>query len=216
MLENNRISIIIAVFCRLLFAWKSFQSISDNCFERLLKIIQFFLQLLQLVLDSQLFQQILDIFPFTIYKLKKVIGLDHDNFIKFICCPKCNTLYQYKDALVTDSSGLKRSQLCSFVLFPNHTQRRMREPCGTALMKEVYSISGKEKHCYPYKVYVYQPLKTAIEILISRDEILQELHRSIISHDDDYFDYDGNLWNCLLYTSPSPRDKRQSRMPSSA
>ena len=26
----------------------------------------------------------------------------------------------------------------------------------------------------------------------------------------------GELWVCLLYTSPSPRDKRQSRMPSSA
>ena len=26
----------------------------------------------------------------------------------------------------------------------------------------------------------------------------------------------GRLWVCLLYTSPSPRDKRQSRMPSSA
>ena len=26
----------------------------------------------------------------------------------------------------------------------------------------------------------------------------------------------GNLYSCLLYTSPSPRDKRQSRMPSSA
>ena len=25
-----------------------------------------------------------------------------------------------------------------------------------------------------------------------------------------------NSWGCLLYTSPSPRDKRQSRMPSSA
>ena len=24
------------------------------------------------------------------------------------------------------------------------------------------------------------------------------------------------FWDCLLYTSPSPRDKRQSRMPSSA
>ena len=24
------------------------------------------------------------------------------------------------------------------------------------------------------------------------------------------------LWNCLLYTSPSPRDQRGSRMPSSA
>ena len=26
----------------------------------------------------------------------------------------------------------------------------------------------------------------------------------------------GFNWYCLLYTSPSPRDKRQSRMPSSA
>ena len=26
----------------------------------------------------------------------------------------------------------------------------------------------------------------------------------------------GMITNCLLYTSPSPRDKRQSRMPSSA
>ena len=26
----------------------------------------------------------------------------------------------------------------------------------------------------------------------------------------------GKYWTCLLYTSPSPRDKRQSRMPSSA
>ena len=25
-----------------------------------------------------------------------------------------------------------------------------------------------------------------------------------------------DAWGCLLYTSPSPRDKRQSRMPSSA
>ena len=36
-----------------------------------------------------------------------------------------------------------------------------------------------------------------------------------------FFDKEGGLTNtrkviCLLYTSPSPRDKRQSRMPSSA
>ena len=36
---------------------------------------------------------------------------------------------------------------------------------------------------------------------------------------DDYNEFDGrcgHLYTCLLYTSPSPRDKRQSRMPSSA
>ena len=34
-----------------------------------------------------------------------------------------------------------------------------------------------------------------------------------------YFNRFENIWHhgdCLLYTSPSPRDKRQSRMPSSA
>ena len=30
------------------------------------------------------------------------------------------------------------------------------------------------------------------------------------------FGFDTDLHVCLLYTSPSPRDKRQSRMPSSA
>ena len=35
------------------------------------------------------------------------------------------------------------------------------------------------------------------------------------SYIKDYFNY-GWDWDCLLYTSPSPRDKRQSRMPSSA
>ena len=30
------------------------------------------------------------------------------------------------------------------------------------------------------------------------------------------WDTEGDIRSCLLYTSPSPRDKRQSRMPSSA
>ncbi len=28
--------------------------------------------------------------------------------------------------------------------------------------------------------------------------------------------FEVNLWACLLYTSPSPRDRQKSRMPSSA
>ena len=33
---------------------------------------------------------------------------------------------------------------------------------------------------------------------------------------DSMAEADAEVWACLLYTSPSPRDKRQSRMPSSA
>ena len=41
---------------------------------------------------------------------------------------------------------------------------------------------------------------------------------SFLYDEDDkrYIDFSGGIAVCLLYTSPSPRDKRQSRMPSSA
>ena len=39
---------------------------------------------------------------------------------------------------------------------------------------------------------------------------------AIILKNKNYLFTDGRYTICLLYTSPSPRDKRQSRMPSSA
>ena len=38
-------------------------------------------------------------------------------------------------------------------------------------------------------------------------------NKQLIAEEEEYIK---DLINCLLYTSPSPRDKRQSRMPSSA
>ena len=42
-----------------------------------------------------------------------------------------------------------------------------------------------------------------------------QLHCNI-KENDNVFYFTTCGWICLLYTSPSPRDKRQSRMPSSA
>ena len=65
-------------------------------------------------------------------------------------------------------------------------------------------------------------------ILFIQGEDSKEFLQNIITNDIDKVD-DSNscfasiltpqgkyLYDCLLYTSPSPRDKRQSRMPSSA
>ena len=51
-----------------------------------------------------------------------------------------------------------------------------------------------------------KPLK---EVPIELQLLDKSLHKKLLFHPDLYF-------GCLLYTSPSPRDKRQSRMPSSA
>ena len=51
----------------------------------------------------------------------------------------------------------------------------------------------------------HNPIRDSLPIVL--------LYQQSDSHTAEY-DSDGNT--CLLYTSPSPRDKRQSRMPSSA
>ena len=50
----------------------------------------------------------------------------------------------------------------------------------------------------------------------NQDEVYQSLlnSKSGISFSEEYKEH--NLKSCLLYTSPSPRDRTRSRMPSSA
>ena len=57
-----------------------------------------------------------------------------------------------------------------------------------------------------------------LEVLENLEEIEDEgdVYDGIEEIWPDYPDKEDFLWDCLLYTSPSPRDMRRSRMPSSA
>ena len=80
-------------------------------------------------------------------------------------------------------------------------------------------------------VYCSEPFDHWIIDNFLDQDVAESLTNEFIDFDDskDVVHYKGwigdkktcNVWNrfpatCLLYTSPSPRDKRQSRMPSSA
>ena len=67
----------------------------------------------------------------------------------------------------------------------------------------IFLCSPGSRYCSKERTLV-----SALQILVS--SLLAALYLSFIN-----VDYDKNGY-CLLYTSPSPRDKRQSRMPSSA
>ena len=56
-------------------------------------------------------------------------------------------------------------------------------------------------------------LKIQRKTIPGNPDLSQRLIREVMQTVDVAFSEE---WNCLLYTSPSPRDKRQSRMPSSA
>ena len=62
-----------------------------------------------------------------------------------------------------------------------------------------------------------KPLKIE-EVIIDEpgeNELIVQVKAAGLCHSD-LSSINGNRPSCLLYTSPSPRDKRQSRMPSSA
>ena len=56
---------------------------------------------------------------------------------------------------------------------------------------------------------------------ITADQVIQSLSSSVAADGTNpqgtiYFEENDNIRSCLLYTSPSPRDRQKSRMPSSA
>ena len=65
-------------------------------------------------------------------------------------------------------------------------------------------------------------LRFAYKLTANREEandLLQETSLKALDNEEKYVpdtNFKGWMYTCLLYTSPSPRDKRQSRMPSSA
>ena len=79
---------IISVFLHLLFTLQSKFYLSDNCLECLLHILQYFVFTLQLIVSTEVFEAFVEQFPGTLYLAKKWIGINQDQFIKYVACPK--------------------------------------------------------------------------------------------------------------------------------
>ena len=58
--------------------------------------------------------------------------------------------------------------------------------------------------------------KKVYKAIILKSEVLENYVRNLIAAEDISQIIIGNGTTCLLYTSPSPRDRTRSRMPSSA
>ena len=169
---------------------------SDACFDTILHIIGYLLTMARLFF-GQNFGEFVDMFPTTIFKTRKFAGLNTDEFVKFVVCPKCHKLYTYDQAM-TVVDGRKETNTCDFVRFPNHIHERMRTPCGASLMKVVVSTNGSKQWLYPYKIYAYQSLKVSLQRLLQRQEILSAISKGTSSCEGGYFDiYDGEAWQQL-------------------
>ncbi len=153
----------------LAFFWTYFP-ISDNAMEFLLLSLKRFFQAASI--SSNWLAAFAFAFPGSLYLFRKQIGLDGDKFTKYVVCPSCCALYKFEDSFRAVGTR-KVSKTCSFVRFPKHKQRRMRNPCGTTLLKEVTTKNGATRP-YPHKIYCYQSIVQTLEQFVRRTGFVQQ------------------------------------------
>ena len=161
-------SIIRSIAIVLVFFWTNF-NISDRAMEFLLQFLSRILYVFSLT--HHWMANLFHLFPGSVYLLRKEMNLLNDSFVKYVVCPKCDSLYSFEDCFHNVGSR-NVSNTCGFIKFPNHRQRWRRTKCGAHLLKEVTLSDGK-KRLYPHKVYCYNKVINSLKDLVKRANFVE-------------------------------------------
>lgn len=172
-------------------------SISDKAIGLLLKFIFTLFKVLGILVSSNVVKSIAAQMPGSLYLLKNYnLESKEQQFISYVTCPSCYSLYKYNDCLGVDETGDLSPKRCTFVKFPDHPQRNRRLPCNTPLLKKVNMSGGKVKYVPRYS-YSYQPIKQSLQRLLYRAGFSEQLEhwRTRKSTEGFLSDiYDGQVW----------------------
>lgn len=108
----------------------------------LLSFIATFLTLLVSVFGLRPLQEFVQQLPRTVRIARRYLGENFDDFVKFVCCPKCHCVYSLENCKIVLPNKTVVSGRCSYIKFPDHPQPARRRPCNTLLMKTVRTSSG--------------------------------------------------------------------------
>lgn len=161
---------LVKWICAFICFWQGACCLPDAAVEWLLRFLKVIFQLIGA--HSTYVHALAAALPSSLYLLWKLMEFDQDNFVKYVTCPACNTLYTIKESVIT-TAGQTKSLKCTFVRFPNHPQKWRRKPCGEMLMKKVTLQSGKEVF-YPRKIFCYKNVIQSLKCLLDQGD-LQEL-----------------------------------------
>lgn len=178
-------------------------NITANALSAFLKLIRLFLSVIATV--SQSISLIYSLIPSSLYHLKSALHLNENDFVKYVVCPSCHSLYRLENCF-TVTAGKKEPKTCSYVAYPRHPHSQRRLPCGTRLLSEVKLKSGNSKF-YPRKFYCYKPISESLLSLCKREGFLAscEVWRLRNIPDGMLCDiYDGQVWKDFHYIGGAP------------
>lgn len=183
--------------------WSYRHNVTSNALTSLLKLFRLFFSLL--CTFSSIMVAILSFLPKSVHTLKSFLNLNENDFIRFVVCPSCHSLYHFKDCFEVVGRN-KKPKTCSYVAFPNHRQQALRLPCASRLLAEITLKSGTIKY-YPRKYYCYKSVAESLALLASRENFLKNcelwrLRKVPLSTLCDI--YDGQIWKDFQYIDGVP------------
>ncbi|XP_035697293.1 uncharacterized protein LOC118430485 isoform X2 [Branchiostoma floridae] len=201
--ERRRETVFMRLLAMVLLVWQTIFKISDSAVYSLLLCFKLFIQAIGHAYGVQSIIDFSHNIPITLYTLRNCVGLDRNNFTKFVVCPKCNTRYTMEESFHIKRNGSKVSNKCEFVPFYSHPHRRseLRQKCGTVLMKKVKSVKGEE-YMYPKKTYCYKSVVETLQTFVKRPDFMskcEEWRERNVKENEMADIYDGQVWSDFQY-----------------
>ena len=93
--------------------WQSAFRISNAAMTSLIRFLKYFIQIVGHAFQINKMNLLADNVPLTLKGMQRSLGLENkDWFVEFVVCPKCHSIYEYKDCVVRLANGGKESKLC--------------------------------------------------------------------------------------------------------
>lgn len=191
------VSPLLRLYTFFLLMFQTLFRLSDTAVTVLLAFLALFFQTVSRTFNS-LPDSFLSRLPNNI-RAARQLATNPDNkngFTQYVCCPTCHSLYHRDECIIQVPNGHTESKKCTFQRFPFHPLNHLREPCGTLLMKNVKSPSGKQI-LYPRSIYCYKSLIDSLMEMMKRPGFSEmcEQWRQLVSLPRLYNDvYDGEVW----------------------
>ena len=133
---NDSVGNLMCRILQKLFLWQTVNFLSDSALESLIYLIKSILELINSLFFFGKLAQIISVFPDSLYKARKIAGVDRDNFQKHVVCPKCDSTYEYNECFVVCSGIFSYIFLFIFLfkMFQNN-QLKIFSSCLTLFPK---------------------------------------------------------------------------------
>ena len=76
------------------------------------------------------------------YSVCKMIGLIDDQFLEYVVCQQCHSIYELSQCIQQDYRGRKTSKRYWYTKFPNHPFQSQRQKCGCLLLEGIQTHTG--------------------------------------------------------------------------